>query len=353
MSNNNSFEVVDDEDGLFKTNSLQQNSEPVTYVDSTTVDSTTVDSSDVNTKDEIQPVEQTKTEPNGLNFSTTDKNNSLDERIKEYVELYSPTLYILTPCYASLCYVNYILCMMATKELCEKYNIGFKVEFCRNDSLVSRARNNLVAKAMNDPKMTHMIFIDADITWQPVDILKLIVANKPIVGGLYPLKHYNWNKLIKDNKDPNNTNPVQTLINKKNQSQFKSVIDDERMIQHNLLSYNVNYLSNTISIENNITRVRHLATGFMMMKRGMIEKMSKAFPSTKYKDDVGFLSGTENDFAYALFDCGVEDGHYYSEDWLFCHRWTKMGGEIFIDISIALTHTGIEDYKGNYLASLL
>jgi hypothetical protein len=90
-----------------------------------------------------------------------------------------------------------------------------------------------------------------------------------------------------------------------------------------------------------------------MIKRNTIEKMMEAFPSTKYVDDVHFLKPDENEFAYALFDCGVEDGHYYSEDWLFCHRWTKMGGEIFIDVSINLTHTGVEDYQGSYIASIL
>ena len=91
----------------------------------------------------------------------------------------------------------------------------------------------------------------------------------------------------------------------------------------------------------------------MMIKRSTIEKMSQAFPSTKYTDDVGFLQGKENDFAYALFDCGVEDDHYYSEDWLFCHRWQKMGGDIYIDVSINLTHSGMEDYCGSFIASIV
>jgi hypothetical protein len=96
-----------------------------------------------------------------------------------------------------------------------------------------------------------------------------------------------------------------------------------------------------------------MATGFMMIQRDVIEKMMVAFPSTKYVDDIGFLTPEENKYAYALFDCGVEEGHYYSEDWLFCHRWTKMGGSIWADVSINLTHTGIEDYKGSYLASVI
>lgn len=314
---NVNFEVIDDEEDLFKQTA------PVTSVNS------------------------------GLKNTVVSDNISFDDKIKDYVETNRPFVYILTPCYGSLCYVNFVTCLLATKELLEKYNIGFKIEFCKSDSLVSRARNNLVAKAMTNKNMTHMIFIDADITWQAIDIVKLIISNKPLVGGLYPLKNYNWESIIKDKTNPYNSNPVQTLINKKNQSQFREIINDEDMIRFNLLKYNVNYLSTTISIDQNLTRVKHLATGFMMIQRCVIEKMSTAYPSTKYVDDVGFLTGDENNFAFALFDCGVEEGHYFSEDWLFCHRWTKMGGEIFIDVSISLTHTGTEDYKGCYLATLI
>ena len=125
------------------------------------------------------------------------------------------------------------------------------------------------------------------------------------------------------------------------------------LIQFNLLRYNINYLSNSLEITGNLTKVRHLATGFMMIQRCVLEKMMKAFPSTKYVDDVNFLQEHENKYAYALFDCGVEDGHYFSEDWLFCKRWSKMGGDIWLDVSINLIHTGIEDYRGCYVASIL
>ena len=91
----------------------------------------------------------------------------------------------------------------------------------------------------------------------------------------------------------------------------------------------------------------------MMIRRDVIENLSTAFPSTKYTDDVSFLKPEENQFAYALFDCGVEDDHYYSEDWMFCHRWTKLGGSVYIDVTINLMHTGIEDYRGSLISSLL
>ena len=273
--------------------------------------------------------------------------------LTDYLSKNNPVVYLLTPCFASICYVNYVHCLMATIELFRKYNIELVVEFCRNDSLVSRARNNLVARAMANPKMTHIIFIDNDISWDPQDILKLIISDKNIVGGIYPLKNYNWSDLLANKKNPTNPNVVSDIIKRKNASQFKDIISDENMIQYNLVRYNVNYLNNTLNIEKNLAKVNHIATGFMMIKRTVIEKMSKAFPSTKYVDDVNFLKPEENEFAYALFDCGVEEGHYFSEDWLFCHRWTKMGGSIWMDVSIALTHTGIEDYKGCYITSMI
>jgi hypothetical protein len=279
--------------------------------------------------------------------------NTFEDKLLNYLSKNRPCLYILTPCFASICYVNYVNCIMKTRDLFYKYGIELHIEFCKNDSLVSRARNNLVARAMANKKTTHILFIDNDITWNPEDILKLIIADKQLIGGVYPIKHYDWNKLIKDPSDETNTNVIQSWIDKKNRSQLKDIIPDNVFIQQKILRYNINYLGSILDIENNVAKVKHLATGFMMIKRCVIENMCKAFSSTKYVDDVGFLQQHENEYAYALFDCGVEEGHYFSEDWLFCHRWTKMGGSIYIDVSINLTHTGIEDYQGSYIGSII
>jgi hypothetical protein len=120
-----------------------------------------------------------------------------------------------------------------------------------------------------------------------------------------------------------------------------------------MLKYNVNYVSKIVTIENNLTKVKHIATGFMLMQRNAIEKMYTYYPETKYTDDVNFLTTDENKYAYALFDCGVVDDHYLSEDWMFCNRWSSNGGDLWIDITINLTHTGIHDFKGCYMSSIL
>ena len=274
--------------------------------------------------------------------------STFDEQVAKYVSDNKPNLCILTPCYGSVCFVDFITCLMASIECLKHYGIKSQIIFCKSDSLISRARNNLIAKALAIKDVTHVLFIDNDISWEPISIVKLILANKPLVGGVYPLKHYFWERLTKD------ANVVKSWLDHKNDSQLKNMVGDEQLIQHKLLKYNINYLnSGTLNIDNNLARVKHIATGFMMIQRNVFDKMFVAFPSTKYTDDVSFLEPHENEFAYALFDCCVEDGHYLSEDWVFCSRWAKMGGEVWIDVSINLTHTGIESFSGNYVSTIV
>lgn len=272
--------------------------------------------------------------------------SDFEKRVDEYVKTTKPFVCILTPCYGGVACVEYVTSLMNTMNAFQAIGINIKIEFCRNDSLVSRARNNLVAKALNDPKVTHVMFIDNDIVWEPMSIIKLLIADKALIGGVYPLKNYFWNKLTEPDI-------IKNWVDAKNGSILKDALSDEGLIQNKLLHYNLNLLPEGLQISNNIGRVRHIATGFMLIQRSTLEKMFQAFPSTKYTDDISFLRPEENKFAYALFDCGVEDDHYYSEDWMFCSRWSKMGGEIWVDISINLTHIGIERYTGSYMSQLV
>jgi hypothetical protein len=272
----------------------------------------------------------------------------LDLAVKEYLTKNNPYICILTPCYGGNCNANYVRCLLATFELCKKYNIKIKVEFCSGDSLISRARNNLIALGMNQKDITHLLFIDSDIMWKPVEVIKLLLADKFLVGGTYPIKKYFWNK-IADNYSTNTF--IRDKIEIKNNNNIN--ISNESMIKNNLLKYNFNLFSNEFNLDGNLLKVGHIATGFMMMKRELIDEMIIKFPETKYSDDIGFLNESENKYAYALFDCGVVNGHYYSEDWLFCHRWLGIGGDVYLDITINLTHTGSEDFEGSYLNTII
>ena len=303
---------------------------------------------------ESPPIDPTQQEqPQSLKISSDEGIETFKANVKNYVDTYTPLLYILTPCYNGNCDVNYILSLVKTLDLFNSFNFPISVLFCRNDSLITRARNNLIAKAMTNPKTTHIMFIDSDITWSGIDVMKLVLSNKPVIGGVYPLKSYNWNNIMLDNQNKFNPNIIETLLNKHESTVLKNVISKEDFIQSSLLKYNVNFLDKVLNVSNNVAKVKHVATGFLMIRRETIVQMMNKFYNTKYVDDTGFLEEAENKYAYALFNTDVAYNHFLSEDWLFCDRWEKMEGEIFIDVSISLNHIGVNDYKGCFLGSVI
>jgi hypothetical protein len=52
-----------------------------------------------------------------------------------------------------------------------------------NESLITRARNGMAYDFMQSDA-THLMFIDADITFDPKDIVRMIDADKDIICGL-------------------------------------------------------------------------------------------------------------------------------------------------------------------------
>lgn len=291
-------------------------------------------------------LKENKTTANNLNISKDSSfmKNILND-LKEYVLKKNPSLAILTPCYGGLCHSNYTISLINTIEIF--HSVGFKVKvfFLNNDSLVSRARNNLIGASMLDPTITHFMFIDGDIVWNPIDIVKLILSDEMIIGGIYPKKCYKFDKII------SNPSIINDWIDKKNK--INQNVSNELIVKNNLLDYNLNYLNPHLEIKKNIIEIKHLATGFMMIKREAIEKMIEKYPETKYIDDTGFLTKEKSIYTYALFDCGVINNSYYSEDWLFCHRWSLIGGKIFANISIDLIHIGLENYEGSLMKNIL
>lgn len=313
------------------------------------------------------PPTTTPTVPSTLKSTITQAKTpygaEFDSLVQQFLERHNNKVkvYILTPVYSSTVFVDYMTSLIQTIALFRDLNIPLQIEYCKNDSLVTRGRNNLVARAMNDPDMTHVMFIDADINWTPDSIIKLLLAEKEVVCGIYPLKHYHFNRLLSDPMNPYNSNVVGTWLEKKKVSQLRDFITDEQAIQYNLLRYNVNFISNELSINNNIAEIRHAPTGFLMIQRTVFEKLFRSYPGLNYVDDVGFARPGEERYSFNIFDTGVEkmpDGknHLLSEDFLFCERYRKINPEkhkVYCDVSINLGHSGTTTYQGSFISSLL
>lgn len=47
-----------------------------------------------------------------------------------------------------------------------------------------------------------------------------------------------------------------------------------------------------------------------------------------------------------------DTGEYLGDDLAFCRRWTKIGGEIWLDLESRLTHVGPVAFKGDLFSQL-
>jgi choline kinase len=211
-------------------------------------------------------------------------------------------LLIATPAYGGSVFTGFTQSLIYTCQMLTSMNIEFEVKFI-NNQIVTRARNMLTYLFMSNDTFTHMIFIDADITWSPMDIIKLIQHDLECVIGIYPNKRYIWVN------DKLTLNPSSVII------------------------------ENEIPNDKKLIKVKHAATGFMMLKKSAFERI-------KHEVDTFVLPGSKNEkiTLHNYFDCNVVDHDYLTEDYYFSHLFNKNGGTIFADTSINLLHTGTHVY---------
>lgn len=265
-------------------------------------------------------------------------NNQLEQiatAVKNYLSRNTVKLVIATPCFGGMLHNGYFQSILDLAVNFTRLNIPFEVMTIGNESLIQRARNGIVAKFMADEGATHLMFIDADITFSWVSVVKLLLTNKELSGGCYPKKCFNWDKI------------------KHHASKNANLTDDELMAKSLDYVFNPIYHQEgdkvIIKLENGMASVKDIGTGFMMIKRSVIKKMIAKFPDTKYRNNVaGYGQNNMNDYFYSLFDCCIDPVSkvYLSEDYLFCKRWIDIGGELWLDLNTNLNHTGIIDYKG-------
>ena len=246
---------------------------------------------------------------------------------------------IATPCYNGMCHAGYTLSLLRTFAYFQAAkNIKFAHKFILFESLVPRARNHFLAYAMSDPEITHVLFIDSDMKWEPADIGKMLAANKGIIGGTCPKKRYHWDKL--------RTEAVREILlnDKLSQDEFRE------KIKANLVEYAINF-GPSRDVKGGLIEVEHIGTAFMLISRAVIMEMMAAFPELKVKNPSNELTEEAKKHMYCLFELGVDkEGDYFSEDYSFCGRYASLGGKIYADLSINLTHQGQEDFQGNFLS---
>ncbi len=218
-------------------------------------------------------------------------------------------------CYNHTCNTEWMMSILKLLNSAKETGLNMSFYPIFFESLVSRARNAAVAHFLEDEENTHLLFIDSDIIFEPEDVYRLIQADKDVIAGMYPKKYIVWDRLKK--------NPDAERVDFPIGGEIKVTDDDY--------------------VESN-----YLPTGFLMVKREAILKLIAEHPELKYRNDIDGY-GFDNDNFYNLFNAGVRNGIYESEDWGFCSLWKESGGQVLIHPDINLKHVGWHEYSGNLI----
>jgi hypothetical protein len=243
------------------------------------------------------------------------------------------SLYVATPCYGGYMSAGYLASLMCLKQECERRGHPMLVSFMGNESLVPRARNILTGQFMRSGA-DRLLFIDADISFSPDTVFRLVEAERDVATAVYAKKGVEWDVVEAKLRDGEAT---------------AAGGEPTHMMG---MSYNINLEHGRHLTSNGFVKVLDAATGFMMVKREAMQRVIDAYAATL--TCVNDLPGNREDPMYlkeyvAVFDCMIDPAtrRYLSEDYAFSRRAQAVGIEVWADVMSSLLHEGTYMFEGD------
>lgn len=213
-----------------------------------------------------------------------------------------PRVFIAIPTYSGSIQGPCLYSLLQSLPLLDKEGIGYDVFILGGNCHVDDSRNGCVREFLLTD-CTDLVFIDADVGWRPQDLVKLIKYDRDIVAGVYPKK-----------------------------------TDEEE--------YPVHMPGGEIwSDKDGLVEVYGAPTGFMRIRRSVLEMMCEKFKNKQY------FGQNENDInkdvPYTiLFERTFDQGHRLSGDYAFCFKFRFLGGKVFVDPNMVFVHEGLKEWGG-------
>jgi hypothetical protein len=165
-----------------------------------------------------------------------------------------------------------------------------------------------------NPHLSHMLFVDADMGFDPLMVRDMIRFGKPLTGTLYRRRQL----------EPS---VVGTVLHEKH-----SVAD----------------------VVDGFIPASGLGCGVMLISRHVVDVMLAKMPELRDALPSVLADGAPGSVKQLIraFDPIREGSVRLSEDMSFCHRWRQCGGEIWANIRYPVSHIGPHDFDFCYEAQL-
>ena len=235
------------------------------------------------------------------------------------------SVFIATPMYGGMCHGSYAKSLFNTmKHLLDN---GYEVQFrdMYNNSIITEARD-LFTQIFLKSRCDYLFFIDADQSFKPEDVLRMIEEDKDIIGGVVPKKRMNWESIA----DASHNGVPAEMLSKFSGEFNLALIPGQAQPEDFTKSFEVS----------------HIGTGMMIIKRHVFEKLKSSTREYTYSDQ-GILGINVGDKMNEYWNTNISDeGGLMGEDVNFCYMWRKLGGKVYAAPYAKTTHVGSYEFSG-------
>ncbi len=197
-----------------------------------------------------------------------------------------------------------ILTLQNAMQYASRHNISTRLSPRVGESLICRARNNSLVEYIGTD-CDYLMTKDDDIEIPLTGIVKLIEADKDIIGGFYRLKDKTAaHTAVRMDRDRKHEIP-----------DFPEIFKKELVVP-----------------------AKYVSTGCMLVKRHVFLKMIGHYKELHYTQNL-----TKKQ-AWALYQPYIHENEYLSEDWAFCQRAEDIGFEVWAHGGVRCNHWGLIKY---------
>lgn len=211
---------------------------------------------------------------------------------------------------------------------------GINHRFVNIDSAdIVLARNMMATLAYRLPEITHLLFIDDDMTFDSDAIMTLLRANKPVVGCICPKRTFDYKMFYEE-------------------ARAGKPFEHAMSFAHEFVTNH--FTTEELHVQQGMCKLRGIGMAVTLIQRQVLETMvtKEVVKSRTIANNVDVLG---NDKLYGFFEqiYNPETDSLMSEDLSFCDRWTyQCGGEVWGVVTHEIGHVGLMNYKGTYLDRL-
>lgn len=215
--------------------------------------------------------------------------------------------------YGGMAMATYTWSLAQTPAVFIRNGIGLVYQYRMNDALVANARNHLTHEFLRSGA-THLMWIDADIGFNGIDIVSMLLADQDIICGVYPMKGIDWTRVAQAVHDGV---PPEELKSHVGSFVFNRTIDSTDSDAAN---------------SDGLVEVEAGGAGFMLVKRAVFDRLHNEVVSY-------VVDGIAIKEFYAV-SVDPESSRLVSEDYHFCRLARRYGFKVYAAPWVHLTHTG-------------